>query len=143
MMNTVEAAKKVGLSYEQVRYLCNRGIVTTAPTKQGKDRQLNDNDLNIIELAAALRSKRIGFRRVHPAVIASYVANKNLPFLYVYEGLRPFVVLWDGYKWEVENSTMGISNLYKRAEELEAIIYGKWDKRIEALMEVQHEQPNP
>lgn len=131
------------MSYTQVRYLCDQGIIQTPATRQGKDRQLNDNDLNIIELVAALRSKKIGYRRIHPAVIASLHENQKVPFLYIQEGLRPFVILWDGQKWDAETSTQGMSKLYQRANEMKAIVFGKWDERIKKMTEVHDERPTP
>lgn len=139
MMNTVEAAKKSGLTYRQVRYLFDRGIIKAAPVKQGEDRQISDGDFRIIELAAALRNKGIGFTRVHPALLASVAVNLKLNFLYANdEGNKPFAVYWDGSTWEVEKTIEGMSKLYAKAvSSKNSIFYGGF-KKIE---EAQNEQP--
>ncbi len=126
-MNMREVSASTNLSYAQIRYFINQGIVIPKPVKQGQAREFSDLDLWILELAAAMRLRRASIKLIKGFTkSAQSDFDRSEPFLMVSSGNAPGVLpehemisaFWDGVSWDVRKGVDAFDNLMLQAAKL-------------------------
>ena len=126
-MNMREVSASTSLSYAQIRYFIDQGVVTPKPVRRGQTREFSDIDLWVLELAAAMRSMHIGIKVIKGfsnSIQSSF--DRSDPFLCVMSGNAPgetpefemISVFWNGKSWNVRKGVEAFDNLMLQATKL-------------------------
>jgi len=115
------------LSYAQIRYFIDQGIVAPKPVRRGQTREFSDLDLWVFDLAAAMRQKRVGIKAIKGFTKAAQdTFDRSEPFLMVTSGNEPgekpiygaVTVFWDGKSWDVRTGADAFDDLMQKAAKL-------------------------
>ena len=107
-MNTREAAEKASLSYGQVRYLLDNGVIKHRAVKGGEARDLSARDVWVLKMAAAMRTAGIGIEIIQDVADVVNYRSPSEPVLLTND-MPPFWVYWNGKTWQAATvPTLGI-----------------------------------
>lgn len=126
-MNMRAVSTSTNLSYSQIRYFIDQGIVNPKPVRQGQTRDFSDIDLWILGLAAAMRTKRIGIKVIKGfsnSIQSSF--DRSEPFMCVMSGNAPgeipeqemVSVFWNGKDWVVRKGIEALNDLMSQASKI-------------------------
>jgi DNA-binding transcriptional MerR regulator len=126
-MNMREVSASTSLSYAQIRYFIDQGVVNPKPVRKGQTREFSDLDLWLLHLAAAMRKKNIGIKYIKGFTkSAQSDFDRSEPFLMVSSGNAPgelpehemISAFWDGVSWDVRKGVDAFDNLMLQAAKL-------------------------
>jgi len=127
LMNMREVSASTSLSYAQIRYFIDQGIVSPKPVRQGQTREFSALDLWLLELAATMRQKKIGIKYIKGfsnSIQRDF--DRSEPFLMTMSGNAPWETLkyemisvfWNGESWDVRKGVEAYDAMASQATKL-------------------------
>ncbi len=98
-MNTKEAAERANLTYDQVLYMLEKGVIKHRPVSKGEPRDISPRDVWVLKMAAAMRGAGIGIEIIQDVAAVVNYRSPAEPVLLTND-LPPFWVYWDGKTWQ-------------------------------------------